>query len=86
MKRMPKYKFTPRTKPYDFTRRLEYVVSETNCLQHDVDRGDPCWEIESEIDGARRWAICNVRARKIFVGQISELSLRNKRPAKEHTR
>lgn len=78
----PRNKFSVQQKLQDFTSKVREVVNTTVCEKHGAVRhGQPCWWLHT--NSGSLLAICNQRARKMYIGEPSE---RNRQTAKAAVR
>lgn len=80
MQRPKKYS-TPQM--MDFTSKIRQIVNRTSCSRHEKRVGQPCWWVQSDTISLYA-AICNHRIQQQYDGKITDKSLSNKRPRKEH--
>lgn len=63
-------KFSVQQKIMDFTSKIDRVISQTTCEDHDAGIGQICFQIVDD-GGTGRGGICGSRSRKIFTGKVS---------------
>lgn len=54
-------------------RKIPRIVTETSCGRHKAPEGVPCFEVRMDSHEGHYWAVCNVRATKLFNGKPSSL-------------